>query len=226
MKTVAIVGLLLLTITATDAFAMSTASAETTLLVRWLVGGNEFTGSLATETKGSVLIEGLEFKIGIVCEGIIDGYVFGSNGEDLATTVLTKAGGTVGEKLSGTALECTGFSGCESSITPLVWSLNLPWTTLLYLTESGTFADHIFGEAGFEVECAILLSRVSEECKFTASTGTNDVLLNVTAGVEATEEALLPTVNCTTGGTGGPVLVPLAGNLTSVAEGVLSVSSE
>ena len=228
MRKIQILGLSLVAVFAFSAIVASMASAEATLLAEWLVGGAQFKGALTIETKGSILLEDTVFKIGVVCKGVIVGTVTGeSSGVDSATEVLNTAGTVkIGEKLAGTALECERSSGCETSSTPLIWVLNMPWTTLAYLLESGGFADHVFGEAGYEVECTVLLSKISEECKSASSTGTGGEVLNVATGVEATEEELLPAANCTTGGTGAGANLPLAGNLTSVSGAVLSVSSE
>jgi hypothetical protein len=228
MKHLQIFGLVLVASLASGAILASIATAETTLLAEWEVGGATFSGTLATEIKGSTLLEDTSFKIGITCEGTIDGSVTGeSSGVGTSTKVLSKAGVEIGEKLSGTALECTRSSGCESSSTPLTWPVNLPWHYIAYLLESGTYADHIFGEAGYEVECTVLLSKISEECKDASGTGTGVDISNSVSGVEIANEDFLPDANCTTGGTGTGVNLPSAGTTIVVTGGgVLAICSE
>jgi hypothetical protein len=214
----------LVLVVAVNAVAASVASAETTLLAYWLTDGAEFSGSLTSEDGGKFLLEDTSFGLTVACTGTIVGSVSGAEGEDTATEVLNASKVKTGTPLSGTALECEKRAGCEN--TAKVWPLNLPWKSLLYLLEGGNYWDQAIGEGvGYEIECNVLLTKTSEECK-SGSSGAGGVVLNVTSGVETTEEALLPLANCTLGGTGAGADVALKGNLITVAGETLSVSSE
>jgi hypothetical protein len=225
MRKIRIFWLALVAVFAFTAILATTASAETTLLAEWLASGAEFTGALTIEAKGSVLLEDSAFKFSVECKGTIIGAIGGSDsGLTEASEVLTTSGVKTGVALSGTSLECEKKSGCEN--TAKVWPLGLPWHSIAYLLENGTFNNSGLGEGGgFEVECTVLLTKTSEECKSSAS-GSNIDISNATGGVEVAEEAILPELNCTLGGTGVGVVEPLKGNLISLNSGTLSVSSE
>jgi hypothetical protein len=224
MRKIQILGLSFVAVFAFSAIVASMASAETTLLALWLTKGNEFAGALASETKGKILLEDRTFKIAVECEGSLDGFVYGANGEDEVTEVLNTRGEKIGAPLSGLALECKKVAGCENNAK--VWALDLPWHTLVFLLEGGGFWDLIIGAGpGYEIECDVLFSKISEECK-SGSEGTGGAVTNAVGGVEAVEIALLPLANCTTGGNEVGANLPLKGDIITVAGEVLSVSSE
>jgi hypothetical protein len=230
MKKLQILVLALLAVSALSAVIVTSASAETTLLALWLVGGNTFVGELLVETEGEILLEDTKFGIAVVCSGILDGFVNGTNGEDLITEVLNLAGEKTGVPLSGLPILCTTEKGCMNETDIEVWPLNLPWETLLELLvlTGGVedFYDLILkgtgGLAGYEVLCLVLLTVTSESCE--SPEGSGGEVKNVAGGVEAAEEEFLPLANCTTGGTEVGANEPLSGNTTLVSGGTLEVS--
>jgi hypothetical protein len=225
MRKLHILGLWLVLAVAFSTAGASTASAETTLLGEWFVGGTRFSGTLPTENNNKIIFEDTSFSVSVECTDTIVGSVTGeSSGVGEATEILTASKVKTGTPLSGTALECGKKSGCENSAK--VWPLRLPWSTVVYLLENGDFWEQFASESvDFEVECTVLLTKTSDECGF-GSSGTSVEILNIAIGVEGTEEALLPLMNCSLGGSGSGVITPLKGNTTTVSGGVLSVSSE
>jgi hypothetical protein len=170
MKKLHIVGLALFALFAISAVAASSASAIEFLLALWLFNGNTFTGSLAVETTGSLLLEDTNAPLGlhasVVCPGTLDGTVNGANGEDEITKVLNSANEEVSSTpLVGLPIEnCTNEQNCGS---PLVWPAKPPWKTQLDLVELVTGQPLVIDlliNAGWYVECTTLGAKVTDEC--------------------------------------------------------------
>lgn len=176
MKKLQILGLALVAICALGAVMASTGSATiVTLLAKWLFNTAEFTGNLAVESTGELLLEDtnavLGVKAAVLCSGILHGTVAGANGEDEITELLSLTGTAISlTALSGTALSCATEENCES---PKVWAVNLPWPTLLELVEGGSLSPELTvvliltgatGEPGWYVECTVLGSKIDDEC--------------------------------------------------------------
>jgi len=218
MKKLHIVLLALVAIFALSAMLAATASAETTLLAEWLVGGEPATAGTSVESTGTLLLEDSKFKGSVECKGILDGTV-STNGADETIEVLNEAG-TAKIALGGTALVCAKETGssCEGTDNE-VFPEDLPWKTLLYLTEGGLFRDHVT-KAGYSVTCLILGISATDEC---ISENASYELLNVTAGVEG-NGTISPDGTCTFSREATGVVQFITGNLTKTLTGTLSAS--
>jgi hypothetical protein len=218
MKKIQIIGMALVAMFAFSALLASTASAEVTLLAEWLINSLEVVTLTLVETTGSILLSDTSNGSDVKCSGIFDGSV-GPNGEDEITEVLSLAKVAVA---LGSELVCESGAVCEKSTTDvLVAPEGLPWHTLLFLMENGSFLDLVFS-AGYVVKCLVLGLEITDECTATLSAGE---VKNVAGGVEGKEEALAPLGTCSIGGASTGEVVPLKGNLTTASEG-LAVSSE
>jgi hypothetical protein len=201
MKRIQIIGLALVAVFAFSAMLAVSASAETTLLVEWLAKGAEVTTNMATETKGKILLEDSKVpligKVAVECEGILDGTV-GANGADSITKLLTTGGVEIGE-LTGTGLKCEKETACEAaSASPVeVWPLNLPWATLAFLMENGTFLDLILGST-YHVKCLVLGINAEDEC--TAAETSLPLENGATFVLTASGSTAEPLASCTQGG--------------------------
>jgi hypothetical protein len=212
---------------------VASASAEVTLLAEWLINTVGVTTLTSVETKGKLLLTDLKafgLTAGVDCNGAFDGSV-GPSGEDEITEVLTEGGVKTGTPLAegSVSLKCTADTGsaCEATTDIEVWPLNLPWLSLAYLAEAGTFLDSAKSEAGtkvigYEVLCLVAGVNVSDEC--TQASGTS-ILTNEATDVLGTfkEEN---TGNCTaskafTGDIEGSGLT-----VTLIAGQTLAISSE
>ncbi|MGC2374565.1 MAG: hypothetical protein WA484_11900 [Solirubrobacteraceae bacterium] len=217
------------------------ASAVSFLLAEWLVNGSPVTSELLTETTGELLLEDSKApfvgKASVLCSGILDGWI-APNSLGWISELLTLAGVAVSTTvLSGTALECTAQSGCETSTKPKVWFANLGWETEVELMEDGTeafFVDLILphaggGNPGWEItECLVLGVSITDEC--TAAESVAELKLEGTTLLEKfskifSELAGVKLANCSQGGTESGAIegedsVILGGG------GELSVSSE
>jgi len=194
---------------------VANASAETTLLAEWLVNTVGVTALTSTEGVGKLILEDAKIKLAMECEGILDGSV-GANGEDEVTEILIPGTPTTVASLAK-PIVCKGIGGCgaPAEASPE----NLPWHTLLYLTEGGLFRDAVFSATYWSM-CNILGVLVEEEC--TITNGSYEVL-NVTAGVEGMGE-VTPLGTCTTGGTGAAAQTFVAGNVLKTLTGTLAAS--
>jgi hypothetical protein len=200
-------GLALLAIFAFSVVATATASAELFLLAEWLYNGATIPSELLVESSGELLLEDNKVpilgKAMVLCSGILDGFV-GPGSADLITEVLTLGKVAISRTaLVGAALECVNQENCPE---PLVWAVNLPWTTELELHEDpGPEEDYvvlILGKPGWEVECMGLGQ--TDTC--TAETEAGFLLDNTTPtptalfSEEITELMGLGLANCTLGG--------------------------
>jgi hypothetical protein len=212
MRKLYLLGLTLMSVFSFAVITAGSASALETLLADWLVGGVEVTGELLVEVEGELTLQDLGAPTApeILCSGVLDGFLQES-GQDLITEVLSL--GKVGislTALSGTALSCTKVSGACTE--PLVWAVNLPWSTLLELLVITPNTNEPFvilitadgaGNPGWYVECMGFLEP-SDEC-----TATEGIALvsNGATNAEATfseslrTEAGVKLANCTLGGT-------------------------
>jgi len=158
MRRTHMLGLALLAIFAFSVVATATASAELFLLAEWLYNGASIPSELLVTSVGELLLEDNKVpilgKAAVLCSGYLDGFV-GPGSADLITEVLNlnlESISTTG--LTGLALECVNQENCPE---PLIWAVNLPWTTELELHEDpGPEEDYvvlILGKPGWEVEC-------------------------------------------------------------------------
>jgi hypothetical protein len=180
------------------------AFAEFSLLAEWLISGAAVTASTAVETTGEFRLEDSKLAAGAICSAVLVGTV-GPNGEDQTTEVLS----AVGVLVTLTApLLCRPSKGCELSATDIEASPEgLPFSSLLYLSEFGSFLD-VTIKASYSLSCFVLGIKVAEEC--TLSDGVDEVV-NSSFSVEAIGE-LIPPGNCTVGGAGSGDIEPLTGN--------------
>ncbi|MGC2374835.1 MAG: hypothetical protein WA484_13260 [Solirubrobacteraceae bacterium] len=235
MKKIQILMLALAAVCALGLTIVAAASAETTitatLLAQWLFNTTEFAGSLASETKGKILLENTKLKVAVECTGSLVGTVSGANGEDEIKEVLNAALEKVGGGLGELALSCTTVSGCEAAAPIEVWPVNLPWKTLLELVVLSDAKEEFYDlillgngglKAGYELQCRIILLTTGETCL--SPEGSGGEVLNVAGGVEGAEAAFLPLATCGTSVETG-VNEPKKGNLTTVSGGTLEVSS-
>jgi hypothetical protein len=248
--------LLVLAVFAVSAFGavlVASASAEETLLAEWLVGtaGSVITENLASETKGTLLLEDTKTLLGaaaVECAATLIGTV-GPDGEDAVTEVLNLAGTPTGIPLSGVALigngaadglvgsECKTRTLCSapSPASPIeVWPLGLPWSTLLFLMEpSKEILNLIYSlgaagtEVGYELLCLIGGLNVTDECK--ALDFEILVINNATTGDAETPGGTKATPNatCSQSGEATGVNETVGASLITLPSGeLLSVSSE
>jgi len=203
-------GLALLAIFAFSVVATATASAELFLLAEWLFNGSTITSELLVESVGELLLEDNKVpilgKAVVLCSGYLDGFV-GPGSADLITEVLnlTKESiSTTALSPTGLALECMNQENCPE---PLVWAVNLPWTTELELHEDpGPEEDYvvlILGKPGWEVECM----GIGQTDTCTAETEAGFLLDNIMMSTpialfseEITELMGLKLAKCTLGG--------------------------
>jgi hypothetical protein len=142
MKKLQLFGLAMVAMLAFSAFAAVSASAETTLLAEWLIGGAAVPTLTSVETTGTIELVNKNFlgTAKVLCEGAFDGSV-GPNGEDEITEVL-QAGVSQGAVLVAPAIDCTGDAVCSGLVE--VWAENLPWLSRLVLMENGTILDELY----------------------------------------------------------------------------------
>jgi hypothetical protein len=158
MKKLQLFGLAMVAMLAFSAFAAMSASAETTLLAEWLIGGAAVPTLTSVETTGTIELVNKNFlgTAKVLCEGAFDGSV-GPNGEDEITEVL-QAGVSQGAVLVAPAIDCTGDAICSGLVE--VWAENLPWLSRLVLMENGTVLDELFEgtpagtKPGYDVFCS------------------------------------------------------------------------
>ncbi len=222
MSKLPIVGLALLSALVVSTSAITSASAETTLLAEWLVNGMSVTSLLPVEKEVEALYRDPKTGQHIVCTSYIRDGSMDPSGAITWTAYLTLAGTDV---TLTSPLLCKAVADCEESATDIEMSPEgLPWRGLLILTESGAFKELLFGASVF-ISCLILGIKVSEECAgpSEASGGADVTVSNVTNGVESSGPEA-PPANCTVGGTEAGEAEFLAGNLMSSSEGTLTVS--
>ena len=199
MKKFQAIILALAAVTAFAAVMVSSASAETTLLAEWLVGGAAVTTALNTETSGSLLLEDTKTPAGaaaVLCSAILDGTV-NSNGNGTITGVLNLAKETIGELPSGLALgptDCFSEKVCSNTDVIEVRPVGLPWTTNLYLMENGEILVEV-QKTGYELACTVIV-KVEDTCTGNAAVPViND---SVTGDAETPGEVVAtPNATCT-----------------------------
>src|ERR1700683_2894893 len=183
-----ILGIALVAVFAFGAVLAASASAATFLLAEWLVGGAAVTTELTTEATGELLLEDTKVpllgKAVVLCSGIFDGWV-GPNSLGWVTEVLTLAGAAVSNTvLSGTALECTGQTACETNTVVLVWPIGLPTETEVELLEqeSKVFFTVLFlKKLGYYIaSCLVLGVSAEDECTATENSAAELTLSGTT----------------------------------------------
>jgi hypothetical protein len=235
----------LLAVSALGAVVTASASAETTLLAEWLVGGAAIAVGVeeATTTEAEITIEDTAAMIAVLCTMILDGNVQ-SNGLDLINKILhlngeevTELGGAL--PLTGTSdtgPDCVTVENCAlgTEASPIkVWPLGLPWHTLLYLSESGAFLDRISKEngttAGYELECLVAGIAVTDTCESAGneSTVVNDGDTGDAAFLSGIESEELPLDKCSLfGGETGRIFYDTLTEVKLTSGLLLTVSSE
>jgi len=176
MRKIQVVSLALVAVFALSALTAASASAVTTLLALWLVGGIEVTSELLVEINGSLLLEDNKVpvigKAAVLCSGTFDGWI-GPNSLDWVSEVLNTAEEPISNtKLVGLALECTAQTGCETNTVVLVWPVGLPYETEVELIEptSGPLFAVLFFPTqgtvlGYEISnCLVLSIAMEDEC--------------------------------------------------------------
>jgi hypothetical protein len=233
MKKMQVVLMVLVAVFALGAVAVSSASAEITLLAEWLKNGTALTTNLAAIGKGSVELEDSKTPIGaavVKCEGGSAEGTGGPNGVGEVTKVLNAAGKEVEAGLKGEAFLCKGVKGCEADATETeVWPLSLPVLVSLFLLESTSEPFTVLAytpgakNLGLEIKCLALSVLIEDTCSAEDSNGN---ALNVAGGVEGMGTSF-PGLSCTQGGAGSGFATAVAGNLASWANGeTLTMSSE
>ena len=195
MKKLQVVLLALVAVFAFSAVLSASAVAETTLLAEWLKTATPVTASLAAETTGSFTLIHLNLAK-TTCTGSFVGTV-GADGVGQITEMLNAAKQKIRVGLTGTGeiLSCTNVENCGSGE---VVPVDLPWNTILYLMESGSFLNLIFssgaGAPGYEVSCTVLGIKVEEKCTGETSTTINnmpgELLLSTFVVADQTAEKL------------------------------------
>jgi hypothetical protein len=233
MKRHQILGLAFLALFAFSAILAASASAEVTLLAEWLVNGATI-ATLASKTTGEILLEDskvLGVKVDILCSAILDGTIL-ANGESEITEVLSLTGVLITKTpLTGETLSCENKENCGGTgALASVYPLNLPWVDLLYLRENGQIWDDVTSKAaekaaagpGYEVECTILGTKITDECTTPAGLTEFQIINNTAAEANGPSA---PNGNCTAGGAGAGINEAFDAPIT-VETGTLTVSSE
>jgi hypothetical protein len=122
MKKLQVVLMALVAVFALSAVAVSTASAETTLLAEWLIGGKEVTTTQAIKATGTLDLTDTGTLFGsatVACSGDTFHGTIGPNGTDELTSILNGAGNPIQPKLVGEASLCEGTKTCEKDASEL-----------------------------------------------------------------------------------------------------------
>jgi hypothetical protein len=230
-----VIGLVFFALFAFSAILAASASAVVTLLAEWLVGGAAITATLASKATGEILLEDtkvLGVKVDILCSAILDGSIL-TDGESEITEVLSLTGVLVTKTpLSGEPLSCENKESCGAAgALALVYPLNLPWVDLLYSRENGQIWDDVTSEAaekaaagpGYEVECTILGTKITDECTTASGLTEFQVINNTAAELNGPAE---PNGNCTAGGAGAGINEVFDAPITVNEGGTLTVSFE
>jgi hypothetical protein len=234
MKKMQVVLMVLVSVFALAAVAVSSASAEITLLAEWLANGLPIEMTLATTSKGTLFLTDTGTPLGsttVKCAGgSLDGWV-GPDGTDQINEVLNSAGKSIEANLKGEAFLCEGTKTCEKDATETeVWPLALPIMTLLYLLESSSepFSILFFTPGaknlGIEIKCLALATLIEDTCSSEDITAGD--ALNTSGGPEAMGQSS-PGVSCTEGNSSSGFLESEAGNTVTLNNGeTLTMSSE
>jgi hypothetical protein len=228
MRKLQTVLLALLAVFAFGATLSASASAETTLVAEWLAGaGLKITTNLASETSGSILEEDEGAGPGaVLCSAILVGTV-GTAGKGVISEVLNLAEEKVGELPAGLALvsptDCTNVLACEAAEIA-VRPVGLPWTTQLFLMESGAILDLVVG-ASYDLVCLVLKIKIEDTCA--AADSEVEVLNDPEHAAVPALAKFAPNANCTIGGAGkGVNEIDELTFITLVSGELLAVSSE
>jgi hypothetical protein len=234
MKKLHAVLMALVAVFALSAVAVSTASAEITLLAEWLANGNPITMTLATTSKGTLLLTDSATPLGsatVKCAGgSLDGWV-GPDGTDQINEVLTSTGKSTEAGLKGEGFLCEGTKTCEKDATETeAWPIALPIMTLLYLLESTTepFTILFFTpgakNVGWEIKCLALATLIEDTCSG------EDISAEALNGSNGSPELMGPSSpgeSCTEGSSTSGTAETEAGNTTTLNNGeTLTMSSE
>jgi hypothetical protein len=210
------IGMALLTILAFGSNLAQSASAETTLLAEWLINGSPVTTTTSVDDTLQALGSDIAPADGTTCVWTIDGTV-GPNGVREDTEFLNGAGVPI--TLAAPAL-CKASGGCEENATDIeVSPENLPWHSLLYLTELGKFR-YLVVKGTYSMSCLIVGIKITDEC---TETNASVEIVNVAGGVEEVGAAT-PLANCSIGGAEAGEFVSLPGNLGLALVGTLTGS--
>jgi hypothetical protein len=217
-----------------SAILAASASAEVTLLAEWLVNGTAITATLTSKITGEILFEDskiLGVKLDVLCSFIWDGTVL-TDGESEITEVLSLTGVLVSKTpLTGEALSCENKENCGATgALALFYPLNLPWVDLLYLRENGQIWDDVTSKAaekaasgpGYEFECTILGTKVTDECTTASGLFEFQAINNTAAELNGPAS---PPGSCAQGGAGSWIIEAFDIPIT-VETGTLTVSSE
>lgn len=205
MGKIRMLGLTLVAMVALGAVLADVASAETTLEALWLVNGSAIAAELAIALSGGLTIEDTKVPVfgsaSVLCSvGMFGNIKVGGSGE------IERFYNLMNEPISSTplmalslALLCEAVETCEGSLTDIeVWPENLPWATLLFLTEGGEFL-YLIEKMAFEIECLVDGMTTEDLCEDPSSAFAvdNETGAQIPAGVVA-----LPLGTCDLGGAG------------------------
>lgn len=199
-----------------SALASALASAEETLLAEWLINGVAVTAAKATILEGEFIF-GAEKGTLVKCSYKLIGLV-NTNGKGEETEILNLSGVKVTE---AAPLLCLALNVCEVDETDVeVFPRKLPWQTLAFLMEGGTYLELVEKET-WEIKCLALMLKITNECEFPDTTYE---ILNTVGGTEYMGLGT-PLGNCSVGGMGVGEMEMVPANLDTGA-GTLSISSE
>lgn len=210
-----------LAVFAFSAIAVTTASAEETLLAEWLANKEAFTGSLASEDSGELLIEDSGVGGGMTCSVILSGTVTGGDGVGSITKFLSLEKAEI--SLENPLRSCVGEGACLKETDIEVAPHGLTWPALMFLTSKGLFLLAMFDVVYFISCLSSLLGLVTDECS-APSAGIAWEVLNVTGGAELMGIGE-PKLNCSLGGVGTGVLEAIPGNIIKDGTKTLELSS-
>jgi hypothetical protein len=227
---IGIVSLAVMLVMAVSGVAL--ANADELLLLESLDNGSSITTAHAIDEEGELELEDqkvLGVAVKILCSLIMDGTV-SANGAGEITKVLSLAGVDAGEPLVGPGITCTNTANCGG--TPKVWAEIPPWLALLllYIAQGGpTFFTSTTSNLGFEIECTVLGTKVTDVCTSAESVAE---MTNEAGGVvdvkysDAFQELTGHKLGtCTIGGAESGAITGL-GTLLLTEGGTLSLSSE
>jgi hypothetical protein len=245
MRGFQLLGAALVAVFAFGVLAAAASAAPTFLLAEWLLNGHPVVSELLVEISGELLLEDTKVPIigksMILCDGIGVGWV-GPNSLGWGSELLSLAGVVISNvDLSGTSLDCTAQTGCETNTAVLVWPFGSEKEAVLDLMEETgqepLFVVLGFGNIGWHItECLVFGVPQEDLCvaeppvagaaSAVAQLTLEGTTLLASISRSLAELAELKLATCTQGGTGSGVVEGSAPVTLDAAEELTASSDE